>query len=347
MTSVTPIDVLLHGVGNVGQRLLDLFERQSALLAERHQCTVRVIGAVDRGGALYDPHGLAPGTLRSAKQRGASVASLPGGEPNTTVLDLIARHREPATLMEATVANLSDGEPGLGAIRAALDKGWHVVTANKAPLVLAFQELTDLARARGVGLAFSATVCGGLPVLNVGHYDLAHCVVTRLEGIVNSTTNYLLSEMARGRPFSEALREAQAAGIAEANPTLDVGGWDAANKLIIMANAILRTPTTTADVSVTGIDGITPAMLAAAREGGETIKLLARAERHPDGRYDLTVAPEQLPLDHPLARLTGHEMGVTFETDINGRIMLSITEEDPYPTAAAMLRDLVLLRGQR
>lgn len=347
MTPVMPIDVLCHGVGNVGQRLLDLFERQAPLLAKRHQCTIRVIGAIDSGGALYAPQGLAPGTLRAAKQQGASVASLPGGEPEATVLDLIARHHEPATLMEATVVNLSNGEPGLSAIRAALDKGWYVVSANKAPLVLAFQELSRLARARGVSLAYSATVCGGLPVLNVGHYDLAHCVVTRLEGIVNSTTNYLLSEMARGRPFAEALHDAQVAGIAEADPTLDVSGWDAANKLIIMANAILRMPATVADVSVTGIEGVTPEMLMAAHEAGATIKLLARAELRPDARYTLTVAPEQIPLAHPLARLAGHQMGVVFETDINGRIMLAITEEDPYPTAAAMLRDLVLLRGQR
>lgn len=347
MSTITRCDVLLHGIGNVGQRLLDLFERQATLLAERHQLSVRVIGAVDSGGAVYAPEGIAPSSLRAAKQRGRSVASLPGGEPHATALDLVARHQEPATFMEATVVSMRDGEPGLSAVRAALDKGWYVVSANKAPLVLAFQELTRLARARGVSLAYSATVCGGLPVLNVGHYDLGHCLVTRLEGIVNSTTNYLLSEMARGRPFAEALHEAQAAGIAEADPTLDVSGWDAANKLIIIANAILRTPATPADVAVTGIEGITLEMLAAAHAAGAAVKLLARAELRPDGRYDLSVAPQELPLDHPLARLTGHQMGIIFETDINGRIFLAITEEDPYPTAAAMLRDLVLLRGQR
>src|SRR5690606_36183543 len=124
-------------------------------------------------------------------------------------------------------------------------------------------------------------------------------------------------------------------------------GWDAANELIIMANAILRVPTKPSDVAVTGIEDVTPEMIRAARDANRTIKLIAEAERRPDGSYTLRVAPRELPLDHPLARLDGHQMGVVFDTDINGRIMLSIAEENLFPTAAAMLRDLVLLRGQR
>lgn len=347
MTTSTTVDVVLHGVGNVGRRLLDLFERQAPLLQERHAMAVRVIGAVDSGGAVYAPDGLEVDALRAAKSGRASVASLATGERGQNVQELIARHAGPAVLMESTLVNLKDGEPGLSAVRSALDKGWGVVSANKGPLVLAFQELARLARARGAGLAYSATVCGGLPVVNLGHYDLAHCTVRRLEGIVNSTTNYLLTEMARARSFAEALRDAQAIGIAEADPTLDVSGWDAANKLIIMANAILRRPTTRDDVSVTGIENITPEELAEAHAAQTRIKLVARAVLRDDGGYDLSVAPERLSFDHPLARLDGHQMGVVFETDVNGRIFLTIAEQDPYPTAAAMLRDLVLLHTRR
>lgn len=342
------IDVLLHGVGNVGRHLLQLFTRQERLLAERHNLAVRVVGAVDSGGGLIAPDGIAPARLLEAKRRGGSVASLPGGEPGLTATDWLSRVNTLPLLLESTLVDLQTGGPGLAAMRAALQRGGSVVSANKGPLVLAFAELEALAAARGGGLAYSATVCGGLPVVNMGRYDLAHATVLELEGVVNGTTNFILSEMAEGRSFDGALREAQRIGVAEADPTLDISGWDAANKLIILANSVLRQPTGPADVTVTGIEAVTPEALQAARGVGSTIKLVASARREPSGQYRLCVEPRTLPMAHPLARLHGHGMGVWLRTDINGEIFFSIAEEDPTPTAAAMLRDLVLLaRGAR
>ncbi|MCB0077185.1 MAG: hypothetical protein KDD73_07140 [Anaerolineales bacterium] len=341
------INLLLHGMGNVNATLLTLLERQASLLQQRHQLELRVVGAVDSQGGCWDERGLALTELRHIKQRHGSVARHPQGEASGDAMRLLSRAATPLILIEATPVDLVDGGVGLSAMRRALRGGHAVVTANKAPLVLAFAELTALARQQGVGLAYSATVCGGLPAINMGRYDLAHATVRRLEGILNSTTHYLLTEMEAGNDYATALAEAQAAGIAETDPTLDVSGWDAANKLIILANSVLQQPTGMGDLAVAGIEGIRAETLRAARADGHVIKLVASAEWRGEG-YDLTVAPRKLPLSHPLTRLTGHEMGLWLETDINGDIFLSIREEDPTPTAAAMLRDIVLLaKGAR
>ncbi len=343
------IDVLLHGVGNVNRNLLKLLERQETLLRERHDLAIRIVGAVDSRGGVWAPDGggLSTASLLAAKATEGTVAAVPGGEERLTAVAALARAKQPLTLLEATLVDLQRGGPGLAAARAALASGHSVVSANKGPLVLAFAELEALAETQGGGLMYSATVCGGLPALNVGRYDLAHATILRLQGIVNGTTNFILAQIAAGRPFDEALRQAQALGIAEADPTLDLSGWDAANKLIILANSVLRQPTTQADLTVQGIEGLTPARLAAAEAEGKRFKLVAEA-RLVEGRYHLSVAPRALPVEHPLASLNGHQMGLWLETDINGAIFLSIHEEDPVPTAAAMLRDLVLLaRGAR
>jgi homoserine dehydrogenase len=238
------------------------------------------------------------------------------------------------------LTNLTDGEPGLSAIRAALGQKRAVVTANKGPLVLAYPELAALARSNGVPLLHSAAVTGGLPTLNIGTRDLGTTVIDKFEGIVNGTTNYILSRMSEGQSYEDALKHAQDIGMAEAEPTLDVDGWDAASKLVIVANAVLRRPTTLKDLQVEGIRGVKPADLQAAREHNQVIKLVALAEK--SGKdYRLSVRPTKLDLYHPLASIGAGMMAVIYHTDINGTVFARIEEHDPYPTAAAVLRDIV------
>ncbi len=334
------VDIVLLGVGAVGRGLLRLIEERDAILASRYGVRLRVVAAVDSGGAIVDARGLSPHPLLAHKARGQSVATLGGGAPGMTVAEVLAR--VPAhVLVDASPVNLETGEPGLSAARAALSLGIPVVLANKAPLVLAYRHLHDLAREHGARLAFSATVCGGLPVINMGRRDLVAATVHRFRGILNSTTNYILTRMAAGESYAAALAEAQRRGIAEADPSLDVEGWDAANKLVIVANAVLGVETTLADVEVEGITRLTPETLAAVRERGQVIKLVAQAERRPSGTYALRVRPEPLPQTDFLASVQGWEMGVVFETDIYETIYAKIDERDPLTTAAAVLRDIV------
>jgi homoserine dehydrogenase len=248
-------------------------------------------------------------------------------------------------LVELTPTNLKDGEPGLGTIRIALTRGLHVVSANKGPLVLAYTELANLAKSKGVRLLYSATVTGGLPTLNIGARDLCVAEIHKVEGVLNSTTNYILTKIAEGQSYAEALKQAQDVGMAETDPSLDVDGWDAACKLVIIANAVLRRPTTLKDVIVEGISGITKGQIEKATSENQVIKLIALAEKK-NNDYEFSVAPRSIARSHQLAGVGGSTMAVIYETDMNGEIFLSIDEADPYPTAAAVLRDIVHIAAQ-
>lgn len=333
----------LIGLGNIGRNLLDvILHRRQHLMAD-YGLDLALVGAADSSGAAMAPEGLEMAAIRDLKLAGRGLGSESHiGRPGMTALEMIAA-LDAEVLVDASPTNLSDGEPGLSCVRAALEKGWHVVTANKGPLVLAFEELTAKARTTGRKLLYSGTVAGGLPTVNIGVRDLAGCGVMRIEGILNGTTNYILTRMQEEQiPYEEALLGAQEAGIAEADPTLDVDGWDAANKLVILANSVLRRPTKLADVTVQGIRGLTVADLMRARAEGKVIKLLAVAEQEGDD-YALRVAPVALSEDHPMARTGLWDMGVVYYTDYMGVISAVIEEKGPVPTAAAVLRDMINL----
>lgn len=327
------------GLGNVGLRLLELIQLKRETIRARFARDLRVVGVCDSTASVYDPQGLDIAKILEVKRAQQSIAHLPHAQTNTTPAEWLS-HLDTDIVVELTPTNLKTGEPGLSAIRTALARKLSVVTANKGPLVLAYAELAALARQNGVTLLHSAAVTGGLPTLNIGTRDLGVATIERVEGILNGTTNYILSRMAQGQSYDEALKHAQEIGMAEADPSLDVDGWDAANKLVIIANAVLRRPTTLKDVSVEGIRRITLDDIRDAAEHRQTIKLVASAERIGKD-YNLTVRPTRLDNTHPLARLGAGMMGIIYETDINGTIFAAIQEDDPYPTAAAVLRDIV------
>jgi len=332
---------MLLGVGNIGRNLLHVLIQRQAHVEERYGLRYVLVAAADSSGVVVDPAGLDLVRVRDLKLAHQGMSLYPNaGRPGVTALEMV--ETVPADmLVDASPTNLEDGEPGLSCVRFALKLRMHVVTANKGPLVLAFGELTALARDAGRRLLYSATVAGGLPTVNIGLRDLAGSGILRVEGILNGTTNYILTRMAEEQvPYEVALAGAQQAGIAEADPSLDVDGWDAANKLVIVANSVLRRPTTLADVAVEGIRAITQADLAQARQAGKVIKLLAVAERRAND-YVLSVRPTALPRDHPMARTGKWHMGVVYHTDFMGVISAVIEAKGPVPTSAAVLRDMI------
>lgn len=345
--------LVLSGLGNVNQSLIEILIAQAQLLRERYNATFLVVGAVDSGGAAMNSDGLDLGALLKAKKAKQSVAGLGDlGQAGMSGSDLLAKV-EADVLMEATPVNLRTGQPGLDTTRAALRKGLHVVIANKGPVALAFAELaklSDLSSGQTVDgdsisdyrprLRFSACVGGFMPTINIGWRDLRGTQIELMEAVLNGTTQIILRGMEAGGSFDEALRDAQQRGLAETDPTLDIEGWDAANKLVIFANAVLNQPTSLDNVDVTGITRLTSADLQAAQSRGHRVVLLCRAAREGE-RYTLSVRPTALPLDHPLARMSGDEMGIVFHTDIGGRLSVQTYERGPMPTAAAMLRDLL------
>lgn len=335
------IRTALIGLGNVGRNFLHILELKQERLAAEYGLLFQLVAVADSSGVAANPAGFDPAATAQHKEQGGRVSDLAGfvaGQTPAAMLESLACD----LVLDASPVNLQHGDPGLSVARTALRRGVTVVLANKGPLVLAYRELHDLARASGAGLGFSATVCGALPVVNIGQRDLVAAEVLELRGIFNSTSNFILAEMGEGRSFGEALAEAQRRGIAETDPSLDIDGWDTANKLVIIANSVLGVPTSLADVSVQGMRSVTSEELQQELGRGNTIKLVAHA-RHTAHGYQLSVQPTVLSRREFLGSCDGWEMGIELHSDLYGRMYHKIWEREPLPTAAAMLRDAVNL----
>jgi homoserine dehydrogenase len=334
------VRILLVGIGNLGRRFCDLLAQKGSQMEARYGLCLVLVGAADSRGWVHDPRGLDPANLSRLKQAGRSVAQAPGGRRGPAA-DLISR-AEADLLCEASPVNLHQGaEPGLTHIRLALGRGMHVVTPNKGPMVLAYRELHDLAARQMVQIRLDGTVAGGLPALYIGQRDLRGADIRRIEAVPNLVTGLVMELLADGLSWEEALDQAHAEGVLEADPAFDLDGWDAAAKLVILVNAVMNFPARLEDVERTGISGLDADDLRAAREKGQVIKLLASAERRTDGSVSMRVAPTPLPPGHFLATLGRTYMGVVYHTDIYGTLMVAIDEPTPMPSAATMLRDIL------
>jgi homoserine dehydrogenase len=215
------------------------------------------------------------------------------------------------------------------------------VTPNKGPMVLAYQELHDLAARQMVQIRLDGTVAGGLPALYIGQRDLRGAEIQRIEAVPNLVTGLVMELLADGLSWEEALDQARDEGVLEADPAFDLDGWDAAAKLVILVNAVMNFPARLEDVERVGISDLDAADLRAAREKGQVTRLLASAERRTDGGVSMQVAPTPLLPSHFLAALGRKHMGIVYHTDIYGTLMAAIEEPTPMPSAATMLRDIL------
>jgi len=337
------VRLVLVGLGNLGRRLCQVLDDKRDHLRQRYALDLMLVGAADSRGAAYDPvNGLNPGQVATLKIDGGTIADYPDVGREDWLAPALVATAQADVLLEASPVNLEQGaEPGLSCIRTALRRGMHVATPNKGPLVVAYQELHELAAAHDAQLRFDGTVAGGLPALYLGQRDLRGAVIERMEGVPNLCTGYVMDMLADGMSWEEARAQAREAGVLEGDGSWDLEGWDAAAKLVILANAVLSQPTTMHDVHRSGITDLAPHRLQAARERGERYRLLVSAERETEGRYTLSVAPVPLPADHPLGRLGRKQMGILYETDIYGTITAIIDEPSPVPSAATMVRDVL------
>jgi homoserine dehydrogenase len=344
MSQTKTVRVALCGLGNVGRNLARILHTQHRLLRERHGLSIMLVGVADSTGAAINAAGLDAEAIFETKAARKPIGSLAlFGKPGLSALEM-TQSVDADIVCEATPVDLKTGQPGLDIARTALQRGMHLVLANKGPLALAFGELAALSDlsgdARKPRMRFSGCVGGALPTINIGLRDLSPANITRVEAMVNGTCQGILRLMEDGQPFDAALAEMQRRGIVEPDPSLDIDGWDEAVKLVIIANAVLRHPCTIADVDVTGIAQLTLADLRAADARHERIVLLGTADPAGSG-WALRVAPVALPREHALARMSGEEMGVVYYTDISGTITATAYETDATPTAAAMLRDVI------
>jgi homoserine dehydrogenase len=335
------VGLALVGLGNVGRRFIGLLIERDDMLREKYGLAFSIHCVVDSSGVAVSNDGFDLARLLEHKVRGLKLRKLREFDEGLTLavaLDIV----QCDILLEASPVDLNTGDPGLSNCRTALEHGLHLVLANKAPLALAQAELDRLAADTNVGILYSATFCGGLPVLNIVRRDMVCGKILGFRGIFNATTNFILEEMLKGRDYADALRETQERGIAEADPSIDVGGWDTAAKLVIAANSIADAMITLADVSVSGIEDVQLDRLQQCRQEGSVLKLVATAERI-DDEWRFRVEPTPVPIASFLGNCSGWEMAIEIQSDIYGKSFHKLWEREPVPTAASVLRDTVHL----
>ena len=337
--------LILVGFGTVGrgvaESLVDAATELQALGLE-----ARIVAVVDPiVGSVCDPAGLDPSRMLELVDAGRSLTEYDGVEPVPLMPETLGVI-DADVLVEATPTNLTDGEPGLSHIRAALQAGLDVATTNKGPVALAYNELDALAAANGAALRLEGTVLSGTPVLNLCEFGLAAAGIRAVRGIVNGTCNYILSEMETGRSYDEALAAAQEKGYAEADPTGDVEGWDAAAKALILANRVLGADLELADVVRKGISDLSAGEVAGARREGTAWRLVASVERRGD-RCTASVEPRELDGDDPLAAVTGAGNLLVFETEALGPVSIAGPGAGRRATGHAVVADLVAIHRRR
>jgi len=327
--------IILIGFGIVGQSFTQILTRREAELVKNYGFHPRVVAIVDKGGAAINPKGLNLEEMLFLKgEKGTVAASHEYGHLAMPALDVL-ESIEAEALVEATPTNIKDGEPGLSHIKTAFKTGKHVVTTNKGPLALALPALTELADYNKVYLRFSGTVGAGTPILELAKKCLLGDRILSIRGILNGTTNYILTEMDEKHiTFQQALENAQKLGYAEADPLMDVDGIDVACKLVIIANWIMNKKVTLKDVNVQGIRNITVQAIEEAAKKDCTIKLIGSINGN------LKVKPTEISRHDPLS-VRGVLNAVTFVSEFAGEETIIGRGAGGMETASAILRDLL------
>ncbi|MEM2897368.1 MAG: homoserine dehydrogenase [Candidatus Bathyarchaeia archaeon] len=325
----------LIGFGTVGQSLIKLLANKKDELTKKFGLNPKFVAIVDTGGAAIDENGINPSKAIEVKKSRKSVAFMDRiGYPGMSATDVI-KNVEAEVVIEMTPTNFSNGEPGLSHIKTAISSKRHVITTNKGPLALALPSLMELASYNRVKLRFSGTVGGGTPILDFAKKSLLGDRIISIKGILNGTTNYILTRMFEASiSMDQALKEAQKAGYAEADPSYDIEGIDTACKLVIIANWIMNLRISLKDVNIKGINEVTLKDVEKAREEGRVIKLIGSIEKK------ARVRPELIPQNHPLA-VHGTLNAVTYKTETCGEITLVGRGAGGPETASAILRDIV------
>lgn len=335
------LNLLFIGFGVVGRGLAELLLEKETILKSRFNLEVKTVGICDlKWGTIVNDNGIDLSKALKLVDSGKTLASydLPARR-DLTSLEAI-RETSSNVVIEVTWTNIETGEPGLTHIKEALRLGKHVATTNKGPIALAYRELMSLAKAKGVQLKFEGTVMSGTPTFNLKWSCLAATEVKRIVGILNGTTNFILTEMEGGSSYEEALRKAQELGYAEADPTLDVDGWDAALKAVILANALMNGDLKLRDVERKGIRGISLNEVLSPLKLGYRLKLLVEVKKEEDNVV-AKVAPRPVPMTDVLAGVSGVLNALKIETDVLGNVVIIGPGAGRRPTGYALLNDII------
>lgn len=332
----------LIGFGNVGQGLAQILKEEGDYFAQKYGAQFQIVAISDFvKGSLYDPDGLDIDALLHAVREGGGLeivnAKFKGWDAQRTIAETNAD-----VVLEMSYTDLETGEPATTYIRQALEAGKHVATTNKGPIALHYPQLSKIARDNNLQIGVEGTVMSGTPALRLGIDLLAGSGITQIQGILNGTTNYILTQMESGASYADALADAQEKGYAEADPRGDVEGYDAAGKVVIIANLLMDVPLTMADVQRTGISGLTSADIEEAKNSGERWKLIGSVHKDENGIHCF-VKPQRLPLSHPLAGISGATNAMTYTTRLLGNVTLVGPGAGRLETGYALIGDILAI----
>ena len=330
--------IILCGFGVVGQNFAKLLLSRSEDLYALHGLKPRVIGVFDSTGTAASSAGLDLNRLLEIKKKYGSIRKYHNKEKDANGLEMI-KGMDAEVLIETTPSNYKDAEPGMSHIVNAMKNGLHVITVNKGPLALAFPSLIELATYNQVLLKFSGTVGGGTPILDYAKNSLRGERIVSFQGILNGTTNYILTNMANGMTFKTALADAKKRGYVEADESLDIDGFDAAAKLVILANWIMDMKVTIKDIHRVGIRNVTTSDIKKAASNNSAVKLIASCNK------DLMVSPQPIPLDDPLC-VNGTLNAITFNSEHSGQQTIIGRGAGGMETASSILRDLLDIKQE-
>ncbi|HEX6378993.1 MAG TPA: homoserine dehydrogenase [Nitrososphaeraceae archaeon] len=330
--------LILLGFGVVGQSFVKLLLSHSTDLYNEYGIKPKVVACADNGGIVTCDQGLDLDRLLNVKKKKKSIIHYGAKGNRSETLDVI-ENIDAEVVIELTPTNIVDGEPGKNHIISAMKSGKNVITVNKGPLALEFPSLMELAEYNRIAFKFSGTVGGGTPILEFAKRCLKGDRIISFEGILNGTTNYILSKMYEGLNFSEALLDASEKGYAEKDPTLDVDGFDAVAKLVIASNFVMNMKSTMKDVSREGIRDVKPSQVLTERKNGNAIKLIASC----DGK-NLVVKPKPVSMKDPIC-VDGILNAITFTCQHSGQQTIIGKGAGGMETASAILRDLIDIRS--
>lgn len=344
-----PVKIAFIGFGGVGRALAEIIEEKRSRLKQHYGLDAVVVGVSDlMKGSVYQPEGLdIPVLLKGLNDHGTvegypERAGVVKGWDSIEMID----HSHADVIVEVTYTNVETGEPALSHCRRALDQGKSVITTNKGPVAHAYKELTEKASEKGAFFGFEGTVMSGTPALRLPEQTLAGNTIYKIQGILNGTTNYILTEMEKGLAYKDALKQAQDLGYAEADPVSDVEGYDIRYKLAILSSHVFGVPLSPDDIPCTGITGVTAADIQEADKAGEKWRLIGTLDWN-GGRVTGTVQPERVPQQEPLAGVTGALNAIVYECDMSGPIFMTGAGAGLKETGYALLIDLIHYHKQQ
>lgn len=333
-------NLALLGFGNVGQALARLLLNKANDIRSQYGISYAVTGiTTGRHGSAINPEGINLDLALSLITGGDSLDILTKESIPSEATTFISRCGADL-IFENTPVNYQNGQPAVDYIQTALNLGIHAITANKGPVVHAYQHLASLAKSKGCKFYFEATVMDGAPIFSLFRETLPTAKLIAFQGILNSTTNLILKRMEEGETFEDAVAYAQSIGIAETDPSGDVDGWDAAIKVAALATVLMNRPLKPDEVIRQGIRDLSSEDIKKALKDGRRWKLFCSARR--DGDQIITrVAPEMVSAESPLYHIDGTTSIVQFETDVLGKLSVIETDPGPHTTAYGLLADFI------